>query len=249
MADPRQVLGDHGLVGPQLMRQRRHRRRGGQRPQDRAGGVAGEHLGGEEHQHAQDPQGDQPQADALEDEDDHQAVLRASRRPRATTGRPWPAATDRSRLPRPPSTRSRFFHTLLPLSSANSPSTAAITAGRLDDFVHIGFLLRSMALPAVEGNEQQQRGRQRGDVLGVMPGARPRLGGGDAALARRLKRRLHEPRVHGHGLARADEVDRGRHRPAGRDLVHRGADGGFDARQRVRGDPADVDGQAGRGRG
>jgi hypothetical protein len=56
---------------PKLMRQRLDRRRRGQRPEDRPRGIAGQHLSREEHDHAQNPERDQAEADALEEEDEH----------------------------------------------------------------------------------------------------------------------------------------------------------------------------------
>jgi hypothetical protein len=53
---------------------RRHRRRRRQRPQDRPARIPGQDLGGEEDDHAEDPQRDQAQANALEDEQGHQVL-------------------------------------------------------------------------------------------------------------------------------------------------------------------------------
>ena len=51
--------------------------RRGERAEDCPSGIAGQHLRDEEHDHAQDPQRDQRQADSLEDEDRHAAIGRA----------------------------------------------------------------------------------------------------------------------------------------------------------------------------
>ena len=88
------------------------------------------------------------------------------------------------------------------------------------------------------------------EVLGVVPGPGPRLGGRDPELARGSQRRVDEPPVHGHRLAGAGQLEvRGSTPRRCGDLGHRGADRGLHARQGLRLDPAHIDPQARLARG
>ena len=71
LRDPVPVLGQDRLVDAELVVERVDRARRRQRPEDRAPGIAREDLAEDEHDHAQEPQRDQREAETLEDEPDH----------------------------------------------------------------------------------------------------------------------------------------------------------------------------------
>ena len=66
-ADPGPVLGDQRAVDAELVVERRHGGLGGERPEDRPAGIAGQHLPGQEDDHAEDQQSDDGEPETPQD--------------------------------------------------------------------------------------------------------------------------------------------------------------------------------------
>ena len=115
--------------------------------------------------------------------------------------------------------------------------------GGIDDLAEIGALLGRVTLTAMEGDEDEQRGRKRGNVLGVVAGARPRLRGREAKLSGRRQRGVDQATVHRHRLTGSSERHVGSQSSGSADARHGVTQRRLDPSQRLRGHSAHVDEQ------